>query len=371
MPEYDRDIIIRQIRHKVCLSAGHIYLHRKRSDCGSEDRDKEHGDALMPSSDGKAFDEHTKGVLFMKISKNSRLKTDEVLMLFGAMILSIKLLTDSAVTVSLQYTAVVIFAALAVADIVRAMRMKPTDKMEFIRYTGLAVIFLASGIVLALVDTLTMVRLMYVFYGISLIYSRVISIIKKRKVIVIIRDVIIILASMMLVLFPVAAVGDNEPLLFQGLILITLGVTVQTFVRLLGISMSQIRFDILKRIFIRSMAAEVFLGMLILIISFSLVLTSFEESIPTFGDALWYCFAIVTTIGFGDITASTGIGRVLSVVLGIYGIIVVALITSIIINFYSETKDVRMTDNESDEGEKQEQAENITEAPKSVNEHEE
>ena len=40
--------------------------------------------------------------------------------------------------------------------------------------------------------------------------------------------------------------------------------------------------------------------------------------------------------------------RVLSVVLGIYGIIVVALITSIIINFYSETKDVRMTDEDPD-----------------------
>lgn len=38
----------------------------------------------------------------------------------------------------------------------------------------------------------------------------------------------------------------------------------------------------------------------------------------------------------------------LSVVLGIYGIIVVALITSIIINFYSETKDVRMTDEDAD-----------------------
>ena len=57
----------------------------------------------------------------------------------------------------------------------------------------------------------------------------------------------------------------------------------------------------------------------------------------TFGDGLWYSFATVTTIGFGDITATSNIGRVLTVFLGIYGIIVVAVITSIIVNFYNET----------------------------------
>jgi hypothetical protein len=78
--------------------------------------------------------------------------------------------------------------------------------------------------------------------------------------------------------------------------------------------------------------------MLLLITAFSIVLPTFELNIPTFGDALWYCFAIVTTIGFGDITAVTVPGRILSVILGLYGLIVVALITSIIVNFYSETK---------------------------------
>jgi len=34
----------------------------------------------------------------------------------------------------------------------------------------------------------------------------------------------------------------------------------------------------------------------------------------------------------------SAIGRILSVILGIYGIVVVALITSIIVNFYGEMK---------------------------------
>ena len=40
----------------------------------------------------------------------------------------------------------------------------------------------------------------------------------------------------------------------------------------------------------------------------------------------------------GDFSAITLPGRAISVILGLYGIIVVALITSIIVNFYNETK---------------------------------
>ncbi|MCR5816973.1 MAG: potassium channel family protein, partial [Ruminococcus sp.] len=60
------------------------------------------------------------------------------------------------------------------------------------------------------------------------------------------------------------------------------------------------------------MATEVFMGLVILIVSCSLMLSSLngETDINSFGDGLWYCFAIVTTIGFGDITAHTYIGRI-------------------------------------------------------------
>jgi len=76
----------------------------------------------------------------------------------------------------------------------------------------------------------------------------------------------------------------------------------------------------------------------------------FRYGIPSFEDALWYCFAIVTTIGFGDFTAATLTGRAISVVLGLYGIIVVALITSIIVNFYNETKNTEDPDETEETG---------------------
>ena len=91
---------------------------------------------------------------------------------------------------------------------------------------------------------------------------------------------------------------------------------------------------------------EVLFGLLVTIVCFSLVFMTIEPQaadpsatniIRTFPDALWYCFAVVTTIGFGDLTAITPIGRILTVILGMYGLVVVAVITSIVVNFYNET----------------------------------
>jgi len=104
------------------------------------------------------------------------------------------------------------------------------------------------------------------------------------------------------------------------------------------IAFSQIRLDVLKKIIRKTYAAEILLGLVLLIAAFSTILFMVESSMKSYGDALWFCFATLTTIGYGDVTVASPVGRVLSVILGIYGIVVVALITSIIVNFYNEMK---------------------------------
>jgi hypothetical protein len=112
----------------------------------------------------------------------------------------------------------------------------------------------------------------------------------------------------------------------------------QALVSIMSAAFARIKLKVLRNVIRGTYAAEVMLGLLLLILSFSYCLTAWEPNIPTFSDAIWYCFAIVTTIGFGDIAAVTLKGRILSIILGMYGIIVVSLITSIIVNFYSEMK---------------------------------
>ena len=107
---------------------------------------------------------------------------------------------------------------------------------------------------------------------------------------------------------------------------------------LLAIVFSRISFSVLREIIAKTHAAEIIFGLFLLIVTFAMLLTFFEPNMDKFTDALWYCFAIVTTIGFVDLTAVTDFGRILSVILGAYGIVVVALITSIIVNFYGEMK---------------------------------
>lgn len=72
----------------------------------------------------------------------------------------------------------------------------------------------------------------------------------------------------------------------------------------------------------------------ITMVIFAFILLLIEPEITSFGDALWYTFSVVTTIGFGDIVVVTLIGRILSVILGLFGIFMVAIITSVIVNYY-------------------------------------
>ena len=290
----------------------------------------------------------------MKISKTSRLKAFEVILMFVGMILSLNLIADAKYTVSLKYTLVLVFLALGFSNIAKAVRLKPQNPYEFRRFLILSGLFILSPIIMIFLDDLTAVTVWLIVYAMSILVSRIdilVVAIKKRRIKTIVFNSLIIAACGFIIVTS-GSLSEEENLQIY-LFFVALMITLQTFMRLLGISMSQIRFDILRKIVIRSMAAEVMSGLIILIISFSLVLKAFEPAVETLGDALWYCFAIVTTIGFGDIAAGSAVGRILSVILGIYGLIVVALITSIIINFYSETKDIKMSGSLDEDGEEE------------------
>lgn len=55
-----------------------------------------------------------------------------------------------------------------------------------------------------------------------------------------------------------------------------------------------------------------------------------------YGDALWYCYAVISTAGFGDVVAVTFIGKMCSVLLTIYSLFVVAIATGVVVNFYTQ-----------------------------------
>ena len=66
-----------------------------------------------------------------------------------------------------------------------------------------------------------------------------------------------------------------------------------------------------------------------------------EPHIRTFGDALWYCFAVISTIGFGDVLATTFLSRLVSIVLSIYAALVLAIVTGVVVNFYNQIVELK------------------------------
>ena len=151
------------------------------------------------------------------------------------------------------------------------------------------------------------------------------------------RTIIIngLLAAIMIVLFIITV---SDPLQFYGsLFVIALLLAALSIIDVITEAFAKIQFRTLERIIRKTYAFEILLGLVFLIVAFSLVFWAIEPNM-TYTNALWYCFAVVTTIGFGDVNVIHPVSRVLTVILGIYGIIVVALITSIIVNFYNETK---------------------------------
>ena len=66
----------------------------------------------------------------------------------------------------------------------------------------------------------------------------------------------------------------------------------------------------------------------------SLLIWASDDDIKNLSDALWFTFASVTTIGYGDLVAYSVVARVLTVLLTIYSMAVVAIFTGIIAGFF-------------------------------------
>ncbi len=78
-------------------------------------------------------------------------------------------------------------------------------------------------------------------------------------------------------------------------------------------------------------------GLIILLGTF--VMYGVESQVPnskikTLLDALWWCVATVTTVGYGDIVPVSNIGRVVALFFMFFGISMIAILLSVITNTF-------------------------------------
>ena len=89
-------------------------------------------------------------------------------------------------------------------------------------------------------------------------------------------------------------------------------------------------FSLLETIF-NSRRLRTILGAVVFFIGiFGYLFYASEPQVETFGDGIWWALVTITTVGYGDITPLTTLGRVVAGLLMLLGLGLIATITAIV-----------------------------------------
>ncbi len=101
------------------------------------------------------------------------------------------------------------------------------------------------------------------------------------------------------------------------------------------------RLRMLKNILVRTKTHQILIVYAIFVLCSAFVILLVEPDINHYIDALWYCYAVVSTTGFGDVLVVTVISKVLSLLVTIYSTLVIAIVTGVVVNFYTEITELQ------------------------------
>ena len=96
------------------------------------------------------------------------------------------------------------------------------------------------------------------------------------------------------------------------------------------------RLKVLKNILVRTNTHKILITYLIFVLLSAVLVLFVEPQISSYGDALWYLYAVISTAGFGDIVVTTAIAKIVSLLVTVYSILVIAIVTGVVVNFYTE-----------------------------------
>ena len=100
-------------------------------------------------------------------------------------------------------------------------------------------------------------------------------------------------------------------------------------------------FKILKDIMKNTHTDKIIGIYVVFVVACALLIWALDPGVNRFGDALWYCYSVLSTAGFGDVVVTGFLPRILSVLVTVYTIFVVAIVTGVVVNYYNQMTELR------------------------------
>ncbi len=101
------------------------------------------------------------------------------------------------------------------------------------------------------------------------------------------------------------------------------------------------RLRVLSGILKRTKTNQILIAYLIFVLCSAFTILLVEPDITRYIDALWYCYAVISTAGFGDIVVTTLFAKIVSLLVTIYSTLVIAIVTGVVVNFYTEITELQ------------------------------
>ena len=95
------------------------------------------------------------------------------------------------------------------------------------------------------------------------------------------------------------------------------------------------------KLLVRTGAIKLFGAYVAVLIIGGIVMTFIEPQVHGVFEGFYYCFVASTTVGFGDIVPVTVIGRIITIVVTLVGILTVAMVPGVVVAYYTEYLKIR------------------------------
>ena len=100
-------------------------------------------------------------------------------------------------------------------------------------------------------------------------------------------------------------------------------------------------FKVLRLILRETGAMQIWAGFVAFFFLCATLIRILEPEIGTWFDACWYCYAVVTTVGFGDIVVHSFFSRIITILLSVYAVLVIAIVTGVVVNYFNQMVSLR------------------------------